>query len=138
MVGSKRGREGVAAIEFALIFPFVLALLLPTEELVVGMRNYISAYQALRAAAAYGTYHPPGDVTNPLADNWPTTMTGLFTGSSKSATVLCGNPGKTCTTTSSPLPRYFVLSTTIVPDSSAVVLTSLISPRVVTYTGRFQ
>jgi Flp pilus assembly protein TadG len=134
----RRERKAVAAIEFAVVISFIVGLVAPMADIVIAINTYLSTYQSLSAAAAYGTYHPPQDITNMTVDNWPTTIQSLFSGSSKSATVLCGNPGTTCTATSSPLPRYFVLSTTIVPNSSPIVLSTLSSPQTVTYAGRFQ
>lgn len=131
-------QEAVAAIEFAIVISFILGLLAPMADLVIAGNAYISAYQAIRAAGVYAEYHSPADITNMTADNWPTVITNLMTGTANTATVYCGNPGQACTSTSAPAPRYFVLTSTITPNPKPLILTSLSHPVTITYAARFQ
>jgi Flp pilus assembly protein TadG len=59
-----RDRKGVAAVEFAIIVPVLIALLLPIADVGIAAMSYISAYQSVRDAAAYAMYNPPKDLNN--------------------------------------------------------------------------
>src|SRR3954449_384736 len=56
--------RGAAAVEFAVIAPVMLAMLLPLADLGVAAVRYVGAYEQLRSVGAYAAAHPPADITD--------------------------------------------------------------------------
>lgn len=106
-------RRGVSAIEFAIVAPVLITMLLSLTDLAVAARQYMQGYQALRAVGAYTQYNPPPDITNP--GTWTASIDAMLSQgvlSLGTVQILCGDPGTTCT--SNPVfPRTFVLSASV-------------------------
>lgn len=125
------GRRGVAALEFSLIFPIMIGLLLPIVDLGVAAFNYVSAYQTLRNLGAYARYHTPPDVTN-LAGWYLPSINGYTI----TTQVMCGDVNAVCSASNAATPKWFVFSTPI--TLSPMFLSPLAGTYTVEYSERFQ
>jgi Flp pilus assembly protein TadG len=145
-------RRGVAAMEFAIVGLFMIALLLPISDVASAAITSMRAYQAMRDVAAYAQYNPPPDVTSPATwPNLPSSMPGYsvtpqstITAPSPSVpgstlainiTVLCGAPpGGPCLSAST-TPKWFYLTANL--QFTPMYLRSL-TGGVISYSERFQ
>jgi Flp pilus assembly protein TadG len=59
-----KNRRGVAAIEFAVIAPVMIGIILPIADITLVVLTKIEAYQAIRGAAATLRLNPPQDLAN--------------------------------------------------------------------------
>jgi Flp pilus assembly protein TadG len=124
-----RGRHGTAVVEFTLIAPVMVIMLLALFDIGVAAMQFISCYEALSGVAAYAMYNPPADVTN------PGTWLSAELPSGTSVSVLCG--GAACTSANaSATPKSFRFSRSV--TVSTVLLTSMAGTYTVTYSNRFQ
>ena len=130
-------RRGVSAIEFAIVAPVLIGLLLPLTDLALAARQYIQGYQALRAVGAYTQYNPPPDITKP--GSWTTTVDAMLSQGVLSAgniQILCGDPGTACT--AAPVfPRTYVLSASITITPLFVTYSGFAGPHVIQLTESF-
>ncbi len=63
-----RDTQGVAAVEFAVVAPVMIALLLPMADIGIAALRYISLYQELRSAGQYALYNKPPDLMTTTSD----------------------------------------------------------------------
>jgi Flp pilus assembly protein TadG len=113
-----RDRRGVAALEFGLIAPLMIALLLPIADLGFAALQYISAYQALRAVGAYALYHPPPDLANrsDLQAKLEFELSQAVSATTTETKVkICGDTLASCSDDAVPVstPRSFLFTTTL-------------------------
>ena len=134
-----RDRRGVAALEFALIMPVIIALFVPIADVGMAALQYMTAYQAVRTAGAYARYHPPSDITDLAAGSWKTTVLGMLPPGS-AVHAKCGDPDSgsvaDCSTGNLAQPRWFEFSTTVNLDP--LIVESLRGAYPVDYSERFQ
>jgi Flp pilus assembly protein TadG len=122
-------RQGTAALEFVLITPVMVIMLLALVDIGIAAMQFISCYEAMSGVAAYAIHHPPTDVTN------PGTWLSAELPSGTSVSVLCG--GAVCTTANaSTTPKSFQFSRSV--QVSAILLTSMAGTYTTTYSSRFQ
>jgi hypothetical protein len=152
-------RRGVAAMEFAILGLFIVALLLPISDVAAAALTYMRTYQAIRNVAALVQYNPPPDITQ--AGTWPNlpSESGYMTGYDLSAhdtivtppqstpgstiaiyvTVRCGDPpGARCTNAdvSSPTTaKWYYLNANV--KLNPMYITSLTGGEL-SYSQRFQ
>jgi hypothetical protein len=123
-----RDRRGAVAFETALVYLFLLViLLLPAADLVAAGFQFISAWQALRDFGQYIQYNTPPDVTN--TSSWASALPSTVSGyPMNNVQVRCGdtNAGIACTSSNvGTLPtKYYTFTTTV--TVSPMVLRSMI------------
>jgi Flp pilus assembly protein TadG len=134
-----RDRHGIAALEFALIMPVVIALFVPIADVGMAALQYMTAYQSVRTAGAYARYHPPTDITDLAAGSWKTTVLGMLPPGS-AVHAKCGDPDSApiadCSTANLAQPRWFEFSTIVNLDP--LIVESLRGAYPVDYSERFQ
>jgi len=69
LLSVRRHRGGVAAVEFALIAPILLACLAGVYDLGAALQAHIHLQQAVRAGGLYATSYPPADVASAAANS---------------------------------------------------------------------
>jgi hypothetical protein len=126
-----RDRRGVAAMEGALIFPLLIALLLPISDLGAAALQYMAAYQNMRNLGAYAQYHLPPDVTNLAGWTLPSVP-----GSTITSKVMCGETTTACSAANLASPKWMAFSTNIVINP--MFLTAIGGTYTVNYSERFQ
>ncbi|PPQ26554.1 hypothetical protein CCS01_29815 [Rhodopila globiformis] len=123
------GRRGAAALEFVLIAPIMITLLLALLDIGMAGMRLISCYEAMSGVASYLLQNPPPDVTN--IGSWLPAQAP----SGMRVSLQCA--GAACTTSTANLtPKTFQLSQTV--KISATLMTYLAGSYTVTYSGRLQ
>lgn len=82
-------RRGVAAIEFVLIAPVIIGLLMSVADIGITAMRYFTADHLLRSISAYALYNPPpnlNDLSTYLVDKLPPNTTVQICGDKLPAT----------------------------------------------------
>lgn len=123
------GRRGVAALEFVLIAPGPMLMLLSLVDLGVAAMQFIASYKSLRVIASYATSNPPANVLN---------TTGYLSGklpTGVSVSVFCN--GAACTpTNAASFPKSFEFTRSV--TLKAIVVPGLAGTYTLNYWDRFE
>lgn len=132
-------RSGVAAVEFAVVFPVMLALLLPTTDIALVALRRIEAFQAMRSLAAYAQFNPPPDITNASSTAaWAQNLASRIPGYTITPQVLCGDAASPCSSSNTASPKWVRLSTNVTVQPIVLSICPPPNGCNLVHTGRFQ
>lgn len=129
-----RGHRGASAMEFVLLAPVLMTILLSVFDLGMAGAGYIQSYQTVRRAAAYVQYNPPPTVTGTALADYDTVVSTNFPG--VNVTHLRCNYVDCITANAANPIKTVVLTNTF--DVKAVVLRFLAGSKSVDYESRYQ
>lgn len=132
-------RSGAAAVEFAAIFPVMLALLLPITDIALVTLRKIEAFQAMRGLMAYAQFNPPPDITNASSISaWAQSLSNRLPGYTITPQVLCGDAGSPCSSSNTASPKWVRLSTSVTVQPIVMSICPPPNGCNLVHTGRFQ